>query len=629
MKLIARLLALAAIAAVPVLAQVAGNLGPGFDARVIGNFVLTTAVQPDRQILIAGGFNEVGGQTRNHLARLNPDGTLEDIATFNPGTGPNYYVNGVAVQDDGKIIIVGEFTSYDGQPRNHIARLNADGSLENLGTFNVGSGTNYEINSVALQPDGKILIVGNFSTFNGQPRGRIARLNPDGTLEAAGTFDVGTGADTVVYCVAVQPDGKILIGGRFTSVNGLARTRIARLKRNGNVESTATFDTGTGSNGSVLSIVVQPDTRILVGGNFAAFSSLDRNNLVRLDARGVVEDAFAFNIGRGPNSYVNSIALQADGKIIIGGDFRTVSSQARNYVARLLPDGTLEDAGTFNSSPGPSNIVDSVAQQANGKILIGGIFFNRVDTQPRNLVARLLNDATAPSVLTVGGSRVNWARGGSAPEVEQVTFELSTDAGANWSPLGVGVRVAGGWKVTGLSLPLRGSIRVRGRVVGGQFDGSSGLVEQVVSFAPASPIADALISKDAVGGFVGGGIRNTTGDGQTERAHADVGSGRTFAVKVRNVGLAGSFTVSGTAKTVGFTVQYFDDLGADITAEVTAGTYQTADLPENGEAMFAVRITAKANAPVGSVKTCKITVARIGGASAEAGDRVKAVLIAR
>jgi uncharacterized delta-60 repeat protein len=139
------------------------------------------ALQPDGKVLIGGDFTLVKGASRNGLARLNADGTLDQ--TFNPGpgissgTGAIPYVEGILVQPDGRILIAGWFATFNGTVRNGIARLNADGSLD--GSFNPGSGADGVVRAIALQADGKMLIGGDFTTFNGVPRPGVARLYGD------------------------------------------------------------------------------------------------------------------------------------------------------------------------------------------------------------------------------------------------------------------------------------------------------------------------------------------------------------------------------------------------------------------------------------------------------------------
>ena len=173
--------------------------------------VYSLAVQADGKILVGGYFTTLGGQTRNYLGRLNPDGTLD--TGFNPGA--NSYVYSLAVQADGKILVGGVFSTLGGQTRNGIGRLNPDGTLDTA--FNPGANGG-SVDSLAVQADGKILVGGQFTTLGGQTRNRIGRLNPDGTLDTA----FNPGANSSVTSLAVQADGKILVGGAFTTLGRAA-----------------------------------------------------------------------------------------------------------------------------------------------------------------------------------------------------------------------------------------------------------------------------------------------------------------------------------------------------------------------------------------------------------------------
>ena len=165
--------------------------------------------------------------------------------SFNPGSGANNPITAVARQADGRIVIAGTFTEFNGIPRNRIARLNPDGSVD--AAFNPGAGADDDINAVAIQPDGRIVIGGFFSQFNGVSRSGIARLQTDGSLDT--TFDPGTGVETLivhpqVHAVGLHADGRIVIGGFFKNVNGVPRDGIAQLDAGGSVD--LTFNPGTG-----------------------------------------------------------------------------------------------------------------------------------------------------------------------------------------------------------------------------------------------------------------------------------------------------------------------------------------------------------------------------------------------
>jgi uncharacterized delta-60 repeat protein len=186
-----------------------GSNDPTFNPTDIGfgngdgayNDILCTAVQADGKIIIGGEFISYNGTGRNRIARLNADGSLD--TGFDPGTGANGIIQSTTIQADGKIIIGGEFTSYNGTGRNYIARVNADGSLDT--GFNPVTGASGAIRSTAVRSDGKIIIGGSFTSYNGTGRNNIARLNADGSLDTG--FDPGTGANDIIWSTAVQSDG--------------------------------------------------------------------------------------------------------------------------------------------------------------------------------------------------------------------------------------------------------------------------------------------------------------------------------------------------------------------------------------------------------------------------------------
>jgi len=126
---------------------------------------------------------------------------------------PDGIVWSTAVQNDGKIVIGGDFMTYNEISSPHIARLNADGSFD--ATFNAVSGTDSTISAVALEQSAgtaqRIYIAGNFQYYNTDFCGRVARLNPDGTLDS--TFFAGAGADGQIYALGLQSNGQLLLGG--------------------------------------------------------------------------------------------------------------------------------------------------------------------------------------------------------------------------------------------------------------------------------------------------------------------------------------------------------------------------------------------------------------------------------
>lgn len=427
-----------------------------------GATVLALAVQADSKLVVGGSFTTLGWQTRNCLGRVNADGTLDD--GFNPSVGhqPGYHpwVSALAVQAEGKILVAGYFTTLAGQPRNHLGRLNADGSLDAV--FNPSPSD--QVRCLQVLADGKTLVGGDFTSLGGQTCKYLGRLDLNGTLDLG--FKPGIDGELYyakVATMAMQADGKTLIGGNFTSVSGQPRTNIARLDANGVLDDGFSL----GANGEVSALAVQADGKVLVCGSFTMLGGQTRNYIGRLNADGTVDSSF----DPGANGAVDVLALQADGKILAGGRFTTLGGQTRNNIGRLNADGTLDS--TFN--PGASGWVVSLAMQADGKTLVGGDFYT-LGGQSRSRLGRLNTTSSATEALSYSNSTITWLRGGTSPEVWRTSFDHSSD-GSSWISLGAGQRIPGGWQLTGVPVPTNGTLRARGWTSGGYLNGSGWFVE--------------------------------------------------------------------------------------------------------------------------------------------------------
>lgn len=328
------------------------------------------------QILIGGLFSAYNNKPAPNFARLNANGTLDE--SFNAGgSGPNGVVYGIALDSNDKILIVGDFSTYNGNARGGVARLNANGTLDT--TFNPGNGANDVVECVAVQSDGAVIIGGRFGSVAGSSRPGIARLNANGALDAA--FTPGTGANNTVRCLAIQPtDQKILIGGDFTSFNGTGRVRIARLNTNGTLDTT--FNPSAGANASVLAMVVQSDNRILIGGAFTTYNSQSRNRVALLETGGPLSSTTLFNPGTAANGEVRTLAIRSDGKILIGGFFNRYNSTSDNTngVALLSATGALETAFAPTVSADNRNNVRALLSLSSNQVVIGGWVWSRIRT---------------------------------------------------------------------------------------------------------------------------------------------------------------------------------------------------------------------------------------------------------
>jgi uncharacterized delta-60 repeat protein len=272
-------------------------------------------------------------------------------------------VTTAAIQPDGKIIAAGYFTSYNGTAKNHIVRLNADFSID--ATFNIGTGFsgeyNLEIKSVALQADGKVLVAGIFNAYNGTPvTSNLIRLTSTGQIDP--TFIT---SPTLPSKIVVQPDGKILLQDSYG---------LRRLNSNGSPDPAFTVVL------DVACFALLPNGKMIVD---------DYYGIQRLQPNGDVDTTFnELNFGT-----VNCIYIQPDGKILLGGTFNSFSNPDGSYggasqgLARLDADGNFDYA--FDTGAGFNSAVNDIAMQADGKILVAGKF-SRYDGAWTNGIVRLL-----------------------------------------------------------------------------------------------------------------------------------------------------------------------------------------------------------------------------------------------
>ena len=459
-----------ALAALSVNVVAVDSWNPGAD-----NSVAAIAQQSDGKLLVGGGFASLSGQSRLGLGRLNTDGSLD--GSFNPGAGSN--VTALAVQLDDKLLVGGAFTTLAGQPCNFLGRLNTDATLDT--SFNPG--LNGTVLALSIQPDGKILVGGQFSTVGGQPRSNLARLNSDGTLDT--TFSPAP--DNDVLALAVQPDGKVLAGGVFTALGGQTCYYLGRLNTDGTLDSGFT----SSANSWVYSLVLQPDGNILAGGVFTLLNGQPRWCLGRLKTDGSLDTNFNANANVSLSPYlVYSLALQADGKILVGGSFATLDAEPRNNLGRLNPDGSLDR--TFN--PGADGQVSTLALQTDGSVVAGGAFAN-LGGQPRARLGRLLPTNPAIDFLSFDGATITWERGGTSPEVSLPTFQTYID-GTGWIDLGAVQRISDGWQLTGLGLDPSALILAQAYVVGS--GPSCWFVEQSL---PVTALSPPTILRDSHFGF--------------------------------------------------------------------------------------------------------------------------------
>ncbi len=348
--------------------------GPDANGRVYA-----LAVQADDEVIVGGAFTQFDGTGRNCLARLHTDGSLDAfspglaISGYNGGA-PS--VRAVAIQADGKILAAGIFNVLNQPPGGGVVRLNADGSLDT--SFNVGTGVVNDSGAVGtayalrVLPNGQILVGGAFQTFNGVNTAGLVRLNANGSVDTsfnpggAGVAANSYGQD--VRSLFVQGDGRIVIGGYFSAYDGHAAGGVARLTANGAFD--ASFAVGAGaSDGGVLAVSVQGNGQVLAGGGYNTFDGVSVQHLVRLNIDGSLDTSYSPD-GALFISEVDALLVQPDGTALAGGAFLSqggLVNQPHNGLLRLHSDGTQD--GTFDSGT-TSRQVMAVALESNGRAFV-------------------------------------------------------------------------------------------------------------------------------------------------------------------------------------------------------------------------------------------------------------------
>jgi uncharacterized delta-60 repeat protein len=349
------------------------SAGVGFD-----NSAFKVISLPDNKTMAFGNFTNFNGSKTARITRLLEDGSVDAI--FNPsGAGASGTVRAAILQADGKVIIAGSFSSYNGFTTNRICRVMPNGAIDS--SFLVGSGFNGTVNALAIQNDGSIVVGGSFASYNGTAVVRIARLLSNGAIDTS--FNTVTGADGTVEAIEIQNDGKILVGGRFLNFNGTSQNKLTRLNPDGNVD--LSFSVGAGFDKNVFAIAVQVDGKIIVGGSFTQFNGiLERGRIIRLSSLGAHDTSF--NVGAGfSNGEIRSILVQADQRVLIGGSFSgTYDGFDAKRLIRILSNGQRDD--TFTASLNAS--LFSICFTQDGKIMIGGNF-NSVSGITKHRIARL------------------------------------------------------------------------------------------------------------------------------------------------------------------------------------------------------------------------------------------------
>lgn len=337
-----------------------GSLDNTFVENQLGNRANSIFEDSLNNIFVAGSFTSYSTDMKrvNSIFRINADGSLD--TGFNP-PDIGLYPWGGTIQSDNRVIVATE--DYGG---NTVVRLNSDGSIDTVFESN-SQYFDCFADEVYAQPDDKLLVFGCFSDFNGTPADTILRLNADGTLDTGFSIGAGGTSFTDIYDVAFQSDGKILIVGNFTSVNGVTKYNVFRLNNDGSLDTSFLFD-DSNPNGWVYAAAVLPDGKIALGGNFTEYQGTTYSSLLILNSDGTVSNTFPTQ-----DMFDGSISSMklVNSKLYITGSFDKVRGYDSKNVVIINLDGSVDKvfgATGFSSAP------QKISPLSTGEIVFTGYF---------------------------------------------------------------------------------------------------------------------------------------------------------------------------------------------------------------------------------------------------------------
>ncbi len=325
-------------------------------------------LQSDGKMLLGGNLLSLIGNSTQNLLRFTSDGTLDELDL---GTGLNGAVRAIEVLSEDEILIGGEFTDVDRSRSPFLARLDSDGEIDT--DFLVENGFDGPVYTIAEQEDGRILVGGNFKIYNESNQNRLLRLNPDGSLDE--TFNIGSGFDGLVSKVLIQNDGKIVVVGDFNSFQGIGQNRVVRLNPDGSLDPS--FQINGEFDAIIHDAVIQNDGKIILGGAFRNFAGVALGRIARLLPDGSFDPSF--QTGSGFDSDVRALALESGGKLIVAGSFKNYNGTFSRGIARLITESPLI---VSNTNPAGNGSLNQAIQSANEQAGTQVIQFNLSTNDP-------------------------------------------------------------------------------------------------------------------------------------------------------------------------------------------------------------------------------------------------------
>ncbi len=326
------------------------NTGTGFLGATSTVQSVRDAGDGSGDVYVGGDFTTYQGAAANRIARLNADGSAD--STFASGSGFDGPVFALAPLNDGtgRVYVGGDFNNYQGVARGKIVRLNPDGSVDE--TFNPGTGFDMGVRALVLALDGSgdLYVGGDFTTYQGVGgKNRILRLNSDGS-EDTGFASSGGNNPVRGIAAAIDGSGAIYVGGEFTNFNSSPANRILRLNSDGSTDGG--YTSGTAANGTVNAVAPANDGSgdIYLASNASQYDGNFTFNMVRTNSNGSYDGGLGLSTGFNSETRAVYMAIDGSGTFYMGGGFTNFNGSGANYIISLNSDGSVNT--TFNFGTG-------------------------------------------------------------------------------------------------------------------------------------------------------------------------------------------------------------------------------------------------------------------------------------